>query len=86
MVDQPARNQNTLDLIITNLPSKISITDTNPGISSSHDAVFTEIDVSPVTHKQVPRNIPLYKQARWDSMRSDSQELDKDIRQMAPNR
>ena len=68
------RNQqeikNTLDLLITNIPSKILRTDILPGISD-HDAVYAEIDIQPVRHKQTPRKIPLYKKARWDSMKTD---------------
>jgi len=41
-----------------------------PGISD-HDAVLMELDMRPVTHKQLPRQIPLYKNARWDGMEVD---------------
>ena len=84
MVEQPTRNQNTLDLIITNLPSKVIRTDTIPGISD-HDAVYTELDMSPVTYRQLPRKIPLYKKARWESMKEDMVELERNIQQMANN-
>ena len=59
-----------MDLHITNIPSTILRTDIIPGISD-HDAVYAEIDIKPVRHKQTPRKIPLYKKARWDSMKTD---------------
>ena len=70
VIEEPTRNKNTLDLLITNIPSKILRSDIIPGISD-HDAVYAEIDIKPVRHKQTPRKIPLYKKARWDSMKTD---------------
>ncbi len=70
VIEEPTRNKNRLDLLITNIPSKILRTDIIPGISD-HDAVYAEIDIKPVRHKQNPRKIPLYKKARWDSMKTD---------------
>ena len=49
---------------------KILRTDIIPGISD-HDAVYAEIDIKPVRHKQTPRKISLYKKASWDSMKTD---------------
>ena len=64
IIEEPTRNKNTLDLLITNIPSKILRTDRLPiyiipGISE-HDVVYAEIDIKPVRHKQTPRKIPLY--------------------------
>ena len=70
VIEEPTRNKNTLDLLITNIPSTILRTDIIPGISD-HDIVYAEIDIKPVKHKQTPRKIPLYKKAEWDSIRSD---------------
>ena len=61
-IEEPTRNKNTLDLLITNIPSKILRTDIIPGISD-HDIVYAEIYIKPVKHKQTPRKIPLYKKA-----------------------
>lgn len=55
-----------------------------PGISD-HDTVFVELDLSPVTHTQTPRKIPLYKKARWDSMKEDMATLHQTIKSMAEN-
>ena len=70
VIEEQTRNTNTLDLLITNIPSKIIRTDIIPGISD-HDAVYAEIYIKPVMHKQTRRHIPLYKKARWDSMKTD---------------
>ena len=71
VIEEPTRNKNTLDLLIINIPSKILRTDIIPGISD-HDIVYAEIvKHKPVKHKQTPRKIPLYKKAKWDSIRSD---------------
>lgn len=63
LVEDPTRNQNTQDLLITNNPTKITRTDVIPGISD-HDAVYTEIDIRPVKHYQTPRNTPSTRKPR----------------------
>jgi len=85
LIDVPTRNQNTLDLLITNLPNKIMRSETIPGISD-HDIVYSELDINPVTHKQLPRKIPLYKKARWDSIGKEMDELHCNISRMAVNK
>ncbi len=58
VIEEPTRNKNTLDLLITNIPSTILRTDIIPGISD-RDAVYAELDIKPVRHKQTPRKSPL---------------------------
>jgi len=55
-----------------------------PGISD-HNIIFVELDLSPATHTQTPRKIPLYKKARWDSMKEDIATLNQTIKSMAEN-
>jgi hypothetical protein len=62
LVEEPTRQQNTLDLILTNHPGKVIRTDTIAGISD-HDIVYTEVDLRPVKLQQKPRTIPLYNKA-----------------------
>jgi len=38
---------------------------------SDHDAILMELDMRPVTHKQPPRQMTLYKNARWDGIKED---------------
>ena len=74
LVEEPTRQNNTLDLLITNQPSKVLRVDVMPGISD-HDIVFAEFDLRPVKHSQKPRQIPLYKKAKWDLIREDMAQL-----------
>ena len=36
-----------------------------------HDMVFTEVNILPVKHRQKPRTIPLYREAKWDNVKQD---------------
>ena len=74
MVEVPTRHNSTLDLFITNMPSKVQRVDTTPGISD-HDIVFLEYDTNPKINKQKPRSIPLYKKANWQSLAEEMKEL-----------
>ena len=49
LVEEPTRQNNTLDLLITNQPSKVLRVDVVPGISD-HDIVSAEFDLRPVKH------------------------------------
>ena len=82
LVVDPTRNGNTLDLLVTNIPSMILRTEVIPGVSD-HDIVYSEIDINPVRNKQKPRQIPLYKKARWDSLKSDISSLHGVIKDMS---
>ena len=74
LVEEPTRQQNTLDLILTIHPGKVIRTDTIPGISD-HDIVYTEFDLRPVKLQQKPRTIPLYNKANWYGMKIDLQNI-----------
>ncbi|KAK6188800.1 hypothetical protein SNE40_004902 [Patella caerulea] len=81
LVEEPTRNNNILDLMLTNLPSKVQRVEVIPGIAD-HDIVFTELDLSPVIHRQTPRQIPLYRKAKWDNMRTDMKEIQNTTEEM----
>ena len=51
MIEEPTRGKNTLDLIITNSPSKVISTEVIPGISD-HCIATIEMDVTPVRRRQ----------------------------------
>ena len=70
IVKEPTRNGNILDLIITNLPNQVSRSKIIPGISD-HDIVYTEFHIAPHKTKLPPRNIPIYKNANWNSIKSE---------------
>jgi hypothetical protein len=50
--------KNTLDLVITNNPSRFTRVETIPGISN-HEIVFSELDITVQKISQKPRTIPL---------------------------
>ena len=70
VVELPTRNQNILDLVITNNPNSIKNVSVIPGISD-HDCPVVELDLTPVRYKQKPREIPLFKRAKWDNISED---------------
>ena len=83
LVDQPTRARNTLDLVITNTPSKVITVDVIPGVSD-HDCPLVELDVKPIRRLQKPRKVPMYKKARWDTLASEMKEVGDDIIRLAP--
>ena len=81
MVQEPTRRNNTLDLILTNSPSKIIRVDILPGLSD-HAIVFVELDMRPIKYQQKPRSIPLYRRANWDDIREDMRSLTNKIKEL----
>ena len=81
LIEEPTRHENTLDLMITNIPSLVYRQEVVPGISD-HDAVYIEMNIDPKKNKQKQRNIPLYKKANWNGLKADMaktvDEIDKD--------
>ena len=60
VVTSPIRENNILDLVLTNVPFLVQNASILPGLSD-HDMVSMEILISPVRIKQPRRNIFLYK-------------------------
>ena len=67
LVKKPTRNNNTLDLIMTNIPERVNRTDILPGISDHH-ICYTELSLRANRRKQAPRTIWLYKRANWNGL------------------
>ena len=57
--------QNTLDLIASNRPNSVLSATVIPGIAD-HDAPIVELDMKPVRVIKKPRNVPMYKSAKWE--------------------
>ena len=70
LIDQPTRKENTLDLVVTNLPNQVPRIEIIPGISD-HDIVFIEFNITPSKIRQIPRNIPLYSKANWTTLKNE---------------
>jgi hypothetical protein len=64
--------------MITNLPNQIPRAEIITGISD-HDIVFVELNIAPTKLKQKPRNIPIYRKANWETMKTESDTLYNDM-------
>lgn len=74
MVMEPTREDNILDLFITNNPHLVPRVEVAPGLSD-HRVVYCEYTVTAQKIKQAERNIFLYDKADWDSIRARMVEL-----------
>ena len=68
-VNFPTRNDNTLDLFLTNRPSLINRCIAIPGVSD-HDGVYIESSVSAKRGKPVRRKIYIWKRADLDHLKT----------------
>ncbi|CAG2222754.1 unnamed protein product [Mytilus edulis] len=84
LVEEPTRGPNTLDLVITNNPSRFTRTKVIPGVSD-HDIVFSEIDTKPISRKQKPRKIALYRKANWETIKQEMNETYQRVKELAAN-
>jgi len=67
---EPTREQNVLDLAITNKPGLTKSSRSVPGISD-HCAVLVESDIDPPYRRSVPRPVRQFKKANWDDIRQE---------------
>ena len=72
LIKTPTRNDNILDLMITNFHNQVPRTEILPGISE-HDIVFLEFNIAPKKLKQKPRQTyPFTKmQTYWVTIKSE---------------
>ena len=84
LIEEPTRGPNTLDFVVTNNPSHFTRPQVIPGLSD-HDIVFSEIDTKPLSRKQKPRQIPLYRKANWETMKEKITETHKKIQELEAN-
>ena len=72
MVKIPTREQNILDLLLTNHPSKVHETKSLPSLSTSdHEIVFHEINLPIGRPIQPKRKIKIYRKANWEQFKTD---------------
>ena len=72
IVKIPTRNDNVLDLFLSNQPGKVHTTKTLPSLGSSdHDIVFHEISMPIRRPLQPKRNIKLFGKANWEQFKAD---------------
>ena len=73
MVKEPTRDNNTLDLFLTNHPNLVQSTKTLPPLGQGgHDIVHHELKINLGRNKQKP--VKLYKKTDWDGFRTDMAE------------
>jgi len=82
IVDKPTRGNRTIDLILTNIPSKINKVETMPAIGNAdHDIVFTECSLSLKQQIKPRRKTYQYKKANWENIKSDINKLSSKIKE-----
>ena len=69
MVSEPTRQDNILDLFLTNNDSLVSKVTILPGISD-HDLVSCIVRLKPIILKQIPRVMPLHRKADWTAFKA----------------
>lgn len=74
MVTFPTRDNNTLDLFVTDHPTLVPRVEPVPGISD-HLAVFMEFQVQPERRNVTNRQVPCYRRANWTAMHSEANDL-----------
>ena len=81
LVQEPTRNENTLDLVMTNSPHLVPRIETIPGISD-HDIVYFEYNMSQLKNTQKPRPISIYKKANWQNMKQSFMQESLEIKKL----
>ena len=66
--EEPTREENLLNLLITNKPGLIKSSHSVPVISD-HCAVVTELDIDPPYHRTKLRPVRQFKNANWEAIR-----------------
>ena len=67
---KPSRENNILDLFLTNQPSLVKSCNTIPGISD-HNMIIVDTDLKPRYNKPKKREINIFKKANWDQIKTD---------------
>ena len=78
MVTFPTRENNTLDLLVTNYPTLVPRTEGVPGITD-HFAAYMEFQIQPERRNNTKRLVPCYKRADWSALHADAAELSNSI-------
>ena len=82
---EPTREENILDLLITNKPGLIKSSHRLPGISD-HCAVVTELDIDPPYRRTKPRPVCQFKNANWEAIRQQIRSCWTSFSQNSPSR
>lgn len=74
LVQEPTRDENTLDLLLTDCPQLSPRIEAVRGLSD-HSIPYCEFNVSTQKKKQEPRKIRLYAKADWNSLKEVATDL-----------
>ena len=74
MVSEPTRDNNILDLFLTNNPTLVNNVSIVPGISDQ-ETVIAVVKLRPTIQKMKPRTVHIYSKADWEGMRHDIQKF-----------
>ena len=78
MVNTPTRQENILDLFLTNTPSLVQNTETLPSLGTSdHDIVYHELHIKIGRPFQPKRPIKVYRRSNWEDFKTDLSEFGK---------
>ena len=76
MVTTPTRQENILDLFLTNTPSRVQNTETLPTLGTSdHDIVFHELHIKIGRPFQPKIPIRMYRRSNWEYFKTDLSEF-----------
>ena len=82
LVKEPTREDNILDLVVTNTPQLIPRLEIMPGLGD-HDIVYFEY-IAKLDHNiRKPRPVKIYKKANWCKIKDDMTKIEKTIEIMA---
>ena len=82
VVKHPTREDNIIDLVITNMPQLIPRVEMLPGLGD-HDIVYFEFKTKLSHNIRKPRSVPIYKNANWENIKDDMSKTEVAIREMA---
>ena len=87
MVKEPTRDNNILDLFLTNTPNLVQSTKTLPPPlgQGDHDIVHHELKITLGRNRQKPRPVKLYKKTDWDGFRSAMEDYQSDYFKTSSN-
>ncbi|CAG2201695.1 unnamed protein product [Mytilus edulis] len=68
--EQPTREDNLLDIVLTTNPSLVKTSKNTPGISD-HEMIVTDCDTKPYYQRSKPRKCYIYSKANWNTIKEE---------------
>ncbi len=83
---EPTRENNILDLFLTNKPGCVKNIATLPGISDHTGIILTDCDIRPTYIKSKPRQVPMFSRANWDAMKQETLKFQEEFVTSCPDK